>query len=87
MNLRRDAVVFAQEPEQQVLGADIVVLEPLCLFDGVYGHFLARLRLWEFPKCDHLGGVLDQLLDFEAHAAQVDTKYHSNLFLTVTGYS
>jgi hypothetical protein len=39
-HLGRHAVVLAEQAEQQVLGADVVVIEVAGLFDGVFDHLL-----------------------------------------------
>jgi hypothetical protein len=71
-HLRGDAVVLTQQAEQQVLGADIVVVEVARLFDGVLDDLLGAGRLGQLAHRDHLGAGLDELLDLEADLAQVD---------------
>jgi hypothetical protein len=70
-HLRGHAVVLAQQAEQQVLGAHVVVVEVAGLFDGVLDDLLGARRLRQLAHGDHLGAGLDQLLDLEADLAQV----------------
>src|SRR5262249_33296754 len=54
-DLGRHALLFAQQPEQQVLGADVVVIEVPRLLDGVLDDFFGPRRLGLFPHGDVLG--------------------------------
>ena len=73
-HLGSDAVVFAQQSEQQVFGADIVVVEAARFLDGVFNHLLGARRLRELAHGDHLGATLDELLHFESNLAEVDVE-------------
>jgi hypothetical protein len=70
-HLGGDAVLLAQQAEQQVLGADVVVVEVAGLFDRVLDDLLGPRRLGQLAHRDHLGAALDELLDLEADLAQV----------------
>jgi hypothetical protein len=73
-HLRGDAVVLAQQAEQEVLGAHVVVVEVASLFDGVLDDLLGSRGLRELAHRDHLRATLDELLDFEANLAKVDVE-------------
>jgi hypothetical protein len=68
------AVVLAEQPEQQVLGAHVVVIEVPGLLDGVLDHLLRAGCLRELAHRDHLGPRLHELLHLEPHLAQVDVE-------------
>jgi hypothetical protein len=71
-HLSGDAVVLAEKAEQEVLGADVVVIEVAGLFDGVLDDLLGAGSLGQLAHGHHLGPGLDELLDLEADLAQVD---------------
>jgi len=67
---------FAQQAEQQVLGADVVVVEVARLLNRVFDDLLGPRGLGQLPHRDHLGAGsgLDDLLDFQADFAEVDVE-------------
>ena len=69
-----DAVVFAQQAQQQVFGADVIVVEVARLFDRVLDHFLGSRRLGELAHGDHVRPGLHELLDLQANFAQIDVE-------------
>ena len=71
-DLRGNAVVLTQETEQQMLSADIVMVEIARFFDRVLNDLLGARRLWQLAHGHHLGAALDELLHFEANLAQID---------------
>ena len=66
--------MLAQQAEQQVLGADVVVVEASRLLDCVFDHLLGARGLGQFAHRDHVRAGLDELLDLEADLAQVDVR-------------
>ena len=73
-HLGRDAVLFAEQAEQEVLGADVVVVEVARLLDRVLDDLLGTRRLRQLAHRDHVGTALDELLDLEPDLAQVDVE-------------
>ncbi len=73
-HLGGDAVVLAQQAEQQVLGADVVVVEVARFLDGVLDDLLGPRRLGQLAHRDHVGAALDELLDLEPDLAQIDVE-------------
>ena len=73
-DLGGDAFLLAQQAEQQVLGADVVVVEVAGLFHRVFDDLLGARRLRQLAHRDHVRSGLDDLLDFEADLAQVDVE-------------
>ena len=73
-HLGGDAVVLTKQAEQEVLGADVVVVEVAGLLDRVLDDLLGPRRLGQLAHGDHLGAALDELLDLEADLAQVDVE-------------
>jgi hypothetical protein len=73
-HLGRHAVLLAEQAEQQVLGADVVVVEVAGLFDRVFDHLLGPRGLRQLAHGDHVGAALDELLDLQADLAQVDVE-------------
>ena len=63
-----------EQAEQQVLGADVVVVEVAGLLDRVLDHLLGPRRLGQLAHRHHVGAALDELLDLEADLAQVDVQ-------------
>ena len=68
------AFLLAQQAQQQVFGADVVVVEVACLLDGVLDDLLGPRRLGQLAHGDHVGPGLDDLLDLQADLAQVDVE-------------
>src|SRR5262249_43232733 len=64
-DLGRDAFLFAQEAQEQVLRADVVVVEVASLLDRVLDDLLGSRGLRQAPHGDHVGAGLDDLLDLE----------------------
>jgi len=73
-HLRRHAVLLAQQAEQQVLGADVVVVQVAGFLDRVLDDLLRPRGLGQLAHGDHLGAALDELLDLQTHLAQVDAE-------------
>ncbi len=73
-HLGGDAFPFAQQAEQDVLGADVVVVEVAGLFHRVFDDLLGPRRLRQLAHRDHFGSALDELFDFEADLAQIDVE-------------
>ena len=65
------AVVLAQQAQQQVFRADVVVVEVAGLFDGVLDDLLGPRGLRQLAHGDHVRAALDELLDLQADLAQV----------------
>ena len=73
-HLGGDAFLLAQQAEQDVLGADVVVVQVAGLFHRVLDDLLGPRRLRQLAHRDHVGAALDELLDFEADLAQIDVE-------------
>ena len=85
--MRGDAFVLAQQAQQDMLGADVVVAEGARLFEGEFEHLFRARGGGELALGDDVGTALDHLLDFEAdfldvyvHIAQ-DVGGHAAAFL------
>jgi len=78
-HLSGDTVVLAQEPEQKVFRADVVMVEAARLFDGVLDDFFGARGLRELAHGDHVGAALDELFDFEADLAEVHVEVLENV--------
>ena len=65
-HLGGDAFLLAQQAQEQVLGADVVVVEAAGLLDGVLDDLLGARGVGELAHGDHVGAALDDLLDLEA---------------------
>ena len=72
--LRGNSILFAEQPEQEMLRADVVVIEVPCFLDGILEHLLGSRSLWKLAHRDHLRSRLDELLNFEAYLPEVDVK-------------
>ncbi len=73
-DVRRDPFAFDQQPKQQVLGADIVVAHPACLFEGDLDHLLDARRRDDLLDDDPLVPAqhgLDRLADLPDFHAEV----------------
>ncbi len=68
-----DAFAFADQPEQQVLGPDVVVVELAGLFEGQLDDALGARRE-DHLLLDGLAAPADDRLDLLAHLGQVDPK-------------
>ena len=68
------AFLLAQQAQQQVFGADVVVVEVAGLLDGVLDDLLGPRGLGQLAHGDHVGPGLDDLLDLQADLAQVDVE-------------
>ena len=68
------AFLLAQQAEQQVFGADVVVVEVAGLLDRVLDDLLGPRGLGQLAHRDHVRAALDELLDLEADLAQVDVE-------------
>ena len=68
------AFLLAQQAEQDVLGADVVVVQVAGLFHRVFDDLLGPRRLRQLAHRDHVGSALDELLDLEADLAQIDVE-------------
>src|SRR5207302_5871327 len=73
-DLGRHAFLLAQEAQQQVFRAYVVVVEVARLLDGVFDDLLGPRRLRQLAHRDHIGSQLDKLLDLQADFAQIDVQ-------------
>ena len=78
-HLCRHAVVFAQQAEQEVLGADVVVVEVARFLDRVLDHLLGTRCLRKLAHGHHVGTALDELLHLEADLAKIDVEVLENV--------
>ena len=63
-----------KQAEQDVLGADVVVVQVAGLFHRVFDDLLGPRRLRQLAHRDHVRPALDELLDFEADLPQIDVE-------------
>ena len=70
---RGDALALADQAEQQVLGADVVVVEPARLVDGQLDHALGARRQPDVAD-DRAIATADDELDRGAHLGQLDVQ-------------
>ncbi len=68
------AFLLAQQAQQDVFGADVVVIQVAGLFHRVLDDLLGPRRLRQLAHGDHVGAALHELLDFEADLAQIDVE-------------
>ena len=64
-NLGGETLLFAQQSEQQMLGADVLVIQPLGFFGAIGQHALALMAERKIDRSGHLlanGGVRFNLL-------------------------
>ena len=73
-HLGRHAFLLAEQAQQDVLGADVVVVEVAGLFHRVFDDLLGPRRLRQLAHRDHVGAALDELLHLEADLAQIDVE-------------
>ena len=73
-HLGGDAFLLAEQAQQDVLGADVVVVQVAGLFHRILDDLLGPRRLRQLAHRDHVGSALDELLDFEADLAQIDVE-------------
>ena len=66
--------LLAQQAQQDVLGADIVVVEVAGLLHRILDHLLGPGRLRELAHRDHVGAALDELFNLHADLPQVDVE-------------
>ena len=71
-NLRGNALGFSQQPEQEVLRPNVIVLEAAGLLHRILDDLLGPGRLREFTHSNHVGPALDELLHFQADLAEID---------------
>ena len=68
------ALLLAQQAQQDVLGAHVVVVQVAGLLHRVFDDLLGPGRLRQLAHRDHVGPALHQLLDLQADLAQVDVE-------------
>ena len=68
------ALLFAQQAQKQVFGADVVVVEVAGLLDGVLDDLLGPGRLGQLAHGHHVRPRLDDLLDLQPDLAEVDVE-------------
>jgi len=73
-HLGRNTLLLPQQAEQNVFGADVVVVEVAGLLHRILDHFLGTRRLRELAHGDHVGAALHELLDLHADLPQVDVE-------------
>ena len=68
------ALLLAEQPQQDVLGAHVVMVEVPRLFHRVFDHLLGPRRLRQLAHGDHVGPALHELFHLQADLAQVDVQ-------------
>ena len=71
-HLRGDAFLLAEQAQQDVLGADVVVAQVTGLFHRVLDDLLGPRRLRQLAHRDHVRAALHQLFDLQADLAEID---------------
>ena len=62
-HLRRHALLFAQQAEQNMFRADVVMVQVAGFFHRILDDLFGPRRLRQFAHGDHVGSALDELLD------------------------
>ena len=78
-DLGGDAVLLTQQAEEQVLGADVIVIQISGFLDGVFDDFFGAGGLGQLAHGDHVGSAFDELFDFEADFSQVDIEVFEHI--------
>ena len=73
-HLRGHPFLLAEQAEEDVLGADVIVVEVSSLLHRILDHLLGPGRLGELAHGDHVGAALDELLDLHADLSQIDVE-------------
>ena len=73
-DLRGHTFLLTDQPQEQVFGADVVVVEVPRLFHRVLDHLLGARRLWQLAHRDHVRSRLNDLLNLKANLAEIDIK-------------
>ncbi len=71
-HLGRDTFVFPEQPEQNVFGPDVVVVQISRFLHGVFDDLFGARSLRQAPHGHQIGAATDQFLDFEPDFAQID---------------
>ncbi len=73
-HLGRYAFLLSQQSKQNMLGADVVVVQVSGLLHRIFDDLFCARRLGQLAHGDHVGAALDELLDFEPDLSQVDVE-------------
>ena len=73
------ALLFPEQPQEQVFGADVVVVEVPGLFDGVFDDFLGPRRLGQLAHRHHVRAGLHDLFDLQTNLAEVDVEVFEDI--------
>ena len=73
-HLRGHPLLLAEQAEEDVLGADIIMVEVAGLLHRVFDHLLGPRGLRQLAHRHHVGAALHELLDFHADLPQVDVE-------------
>ncbi len=65
-------LLLAQEPEQEVFGAHVIVIQVAGFLDGILDHLLRSRSLGQLAHRNHFRAGLNDLLDLIANLTQVD---------------
>jgi len=71
-DLSGNAFLFPQQPEQQMLGTDVVMIQVAGFIHRIFDHLLGAGSLREFAHGDHIRSGLDNFFDFDADFAEID---------------
>ena len=71
-HLRGHPLLFAEQPQQDVLGADVIMVEVTGLLHRILDHLLGPGGLRELAHCHHIGAALNEILDLHQDLPQVD---------------
>ena len=70
-DLSGHAFLLAEQAQEEVFRADVVMIEIACFFDGIFDDLLRPRRLRQLAHGNHVGPRLDDLFDFQANFAQI----------------
>src|SRR5262249_38568193 len=73
-DLGGDALLLAQQPQEQVLGADVVVIEVAGLLDRILDHLLGSRRLRQLAGRPDLRARLDEFFGLQSYFAAADVE-------------
>src|SRR5262249_36165192 len=65
---------FAEQSQEQVLRANVLLPKTSCFFDGVLDDLLGARRMWPPSRGDHFGAELNDLHDFISDPVEIDAE-------------
>ena len=71
-NLSCHTLLFAKQTQENMFGADVVMIEIASFFHRILDDFFGSRRLRQLADSDHFGAALNQFFDFEPNLSKVD---------------